>query len=62
MQRPRPRISTLAVLFGLLCAISLLGLTGCVVAPPGGYYGAGPVYYAPPVVVGGWYGGRGHYR
>ena len=47
MQRPRPRVSTIAVLFGLLCAISLLGLTGCVVVPAGGYYG-------------GYYGGGHH--
>ena len=51
MQRPR------SILTGLLLAVSLLGLTGCVVQPLGGYYGEG--YYAAPVVVGGYYGGYG---
>ncbi len=58
MQRPRPRISPILILFGLLCAISLLGLTGCVVAPAPGYYGGG--YYRAPAVYGGFgYGWRG---
>jgi len=42
------------------------GLGGCVAVPygGGGYYGGGPVVYAPPVAVGigvGYYGGRGGY-
>ena len=54
MQRPR------SVLSGLLLAVTLLGLTGCIVQPVGGYYGEG--YYAAPVVVGGFYGGGGYHR
>ena len=68
MQRPRPRISPIAILFGLLCAISLLGLAGCVVAPAPGYYGGGAAYYSAPVVYGGygygygWHGRERHWR
>ena len=54
MQRARSALS------GLLLAVTLLGLTGCIVQPVGGYYGEG--YYAAPVVVGGFYGGGGYHR
>ncbi len=61
MRRPRPSRSAIAVIFGLLCAISLLSLGGCVVAPVGGYYG-GAVYVPVPYYQGGYYhGGGGRY-
>ena len=63
MRRPRPSRSAIAVIFGLLCAISLLGLGGCVVAPVGGYYGGGAVYVPAPYYHGGYYrGGGGYYH
>lgn len=62
MRRPRPSRSAIVVIFGVLCAISLLGLGGCVVAPVDGYYG-GPAYVPAPYYYGGYYhGGGGYYR
>ena len=61
MRRPRPSRSAIVVIFGVLCAISLLGLSGCVVAPAPGYYG-GPAVYAPGPYYYGGYGGRYHGR
>ena len=61
MRRPRPSRSAIAVIFGVLCAISLLGLGGCIVAPAPGYYGGPAVYVPGPYFFGG-YGGRYHGR
>jgi hypothetical protein len=62
MRRPRPSRSAIVLIFGVLCAISLLGLGGCVVAPVGGYYGGPAVYVPAPYYQGGYYhGGGGRY-
>ena len=61
MRRPRPSRSAIAVVFGVLCVISLLGLGGCVVAPAPGYYGGGAMYVPAPAPY--YYGGyQGGYR
>ncbi len=63
MRRPRPSRSAIAVLFGVLCVISLLGLGGCVVAPAPGYYGGAAVYVPMPAPYHhGGYRGGGRYH
>ena len=63
MRRPRPSRSAIAVLFGVLCVISLLGLGGCVVAPAPGYYGGAAVYVPVPApYYHGGYRGGGRYH
>ena len=48
-----------------IVVVAVLGLSGCVAVPYGGYGGGpayGPAVYVPPVTVGvGYYGGRGYY-
>jgi hypothetical protein len=56
---PRPHRLRRTALLGLGLGVALLGLSGCVVYPAGGYYGGPGYVYAPAptaVYVGGYHG------